>query len=607
MCGIVAYIGPKAAAPRLVEGLRRLEYRGYDSAGVTVIEPEGFWLHKVVGRVAELERGMAKAPGSTVGIAHTRWATHGGVTQVNAHPHLDGPGTIAVVHNGIIENMEALRAQLTSKGVEFRSETDTEILPHLISMHYDGDPVEAVTRALKQVQGTYGIAVLFTAHPDLVIAVRNGSPLVVGLGDGETVLASDPQAVVAHTRRVVYLDDRELAVLTRDGCQVVRLDGRPVDSEVEVLEENYVLAEKGGFPHFMLKEIHEQPDSIQRCLGGRVQTESGLAKLGGLSLTPRDLVAIKRIITIGCGTSFHAGMCGAMAIESLARIPSRAEIASEFRHRNPIIDPEALFLAVSQSGETADTLGAISEIQLKGGEVMGIVNVVGSTIARTCGRGVYVHSGPEIAVASTKAFTSQVTALLVFTLMLARTRNLSLEQGQRMARGLMSVPDAVRAYLAEPGPIEDAVRAVVGARYVLFMGRGYSFPVALEGALKLKEVAYIPCEAYPAGEMKHGPIAMLEPGSPVICIAPQDSHRSKMISNMREVQARGAKLVVLHTAGDDEMASLGDVAIALPKVPEFVSPLVSVVPLQLLAYRAGLALGRDIDKPRNLAKSVTVE
>lgn len=614
MCGIVGYIGPEEAMPRLIEGLRRLEYRGYDSSGIALLDqaepqrPGSLWTRKRVGRVAELDLSLGDAPISRIGIAHTRWATHGGITEPNAHPHLDQDHGIAVVHNGIIENMHALKAQLVADGVEFRSQTDTEVLPHLIRKFYKGDPVAAVRAALRQVHGTYGIAVLFAEHPDRIVAARLGSPLVVGLGDGETVLASDPQAIVELTRRVVYMDDREIAVITRDGVKVERLDGAKRDAAVQVLDDDsYGVADLQGFPHFMLKEIHEQPESIQRCLRGRLQIEEGNAKLGGFNMDPRDLVRIERVIALGCGTSYHAGMTGAMAIEALGRVPARAEVANEFRYRNPIIPRDALFLAVSQSGETMDTLGAVQEVLVKGGNVAGVVNVVGSTMARTTGKGVYLHSGPEIAVASTKAFTSQVTALMVFTLMLARTRNLSLDAGRRMARELRDIPSKVAAYLRDPGPIEEIANAVVDARYVLFLGRGFSHPVALEGALKLKEIAYIPCEAYPAGEMKHGPIAMLEEGTPVIFIAPDDGHRDKAISNMKEVLARGARLIAIHTEGDTEIAELAHMSIPVPAVADYASPLVTVLPLQLLAYHAGVALGRDIDKPRNLAKSVTVE
>jgi len=608
MCGIIGYIGEEKTVNRLLEGLKRLEYRGYDSAGLCLLNDSELWVRKSVGRVADLAAIVDDAPDGGVGIAHTRWATHGGITKENAHPHLSQDLGIAVVHNGIIENMNALKEQLSSEGINFLSETDTEILPHLISKFYTGDPLAAVRAALSQIQGTYGIAVIFKDHPGQIIAARHGSPLVIGLGHGETVLASDPQAIVELTRRVVYLDDREIAVISAKNVDVQRLSGGSVDSNVTVLDDDsYGVAELEGFPNFMLKEIHEQPESIRRCLRGRVQADDGNAKLGGFTMSSRDLLAIERVTAIGCGTSYHAGMTGAMAVEALARIPSRATIASEFRYQNPVILREALFLAVSQSGETMDTLGAVDEVMVKGGEVMGVVNVVGSTIARKCGRGVYLHSGPEIAVASTKAFTSQVTALLIFTLMIARTRNLSRAAGKRMAAQLQAMPDLVARYLENPGPIDEVTKHIVDARYVQFLGRGFSYPVALEGALKLKEIAYVPCEGYPAGEMKHGPIAMLEKGTPVIFIAPKDAQREKAISNMKEVKARGAFLVVIHTEGDTEVANEADIAIPIPECADYASPLLSVLPLQLLAYQVGAALGRDIDKPRNLAKSVTVE
>jgi glucosamine--fructose-6-phosphate aminotransferase (isomerizing) len=607
MCGIVAYLGPDPALPKLIEGLRRLEYRGYDSAGVAVFHDGELWVRKDIGRVTNLASHLEGGPPGTVGIAHTRWATHGGVTQPNAHPHTDGTGRIAVVHNGIIENSSHLRARLKEKGVVFRSETDTEVLPHLIRDHWRGDALQAVLDALVHVRGTWGIAVVFADQPDRIIVARNGSPLVIGLGEGETVVASDPQAVVAHTRQVIYLQDKEVAVVTRDGATLHSMAGAKVASNVETLDGDYGLASKEGFPHYMLKEIHEQPRSVRRALRGRLMLDEGNAKLGGLVMSPRDLAAVRSVIALGCGTSYHAGMAAAMAIELLARVPARAEIASEFRYRHPIIQREALYFAVSQSGETADTLGAVQEVQLKGGEVMGVVNVVGSTIARTCGKGVYVHSGPEIAVASTKAFTSQLAAMYVFTLMMARCTSLSLEQGRHVARSLDEIPGLVGRYLLEPGAIDQIVERVKVARYVLFLGRGLSYPVALEGALKLKEVAYVPCEAYPAGEMKHGPIAMLDPGTPVIFVCPRDGQTEKAISNIMEVKARGAWLVVIHTEGDEEVSSLADLAIAVPKTADFASPFVTVLPMQLLAYQAGLALGRDVDKPRNLAKSVTVE
>lgn len=607
MCGIVGYVGPRLAAPILLDGLRRLEYRGYDSAGVALVDGPEITVHKEVGKVAMVQAAVpADAPGHT-GIAHTRWATHGGVTQANAHPHTDGEMRIAVVHNGIIDNDDVLRQRLSAEGVQFRSETDTEVLPHLIRHHYKGDPTQAVIDALKEVRGTYGVVVAFADHPGLMVAARLGSPLVIGLGEDENFIASDPHALVRYTRRVIYLEDRELATITTDGVVSQHLDGTEALHTVEELEAAFGTGDKGSFEHYMLKEIHEQPESIGRCLRGRVQPEEGTARLGGFDLLPRDLTEIPSVTIMGCGTSFHAAMLGAMAIEQTARIPARAVIASEFRWSNPHIDPKGLYLAVSQSGETADTLGAIKEVQTKGGKVLGVVNVVGSSIARTCGGGVYIHSGPEVAVASTKAFTSQISAMYLFTLMLGRTLTLAPNEAQHLARSLADLPEMVRAYLGDPGPIQEAVRHLVNARYVLFMGRGLSWPVALEGALKLKELAYIPCEAYASGEMKHGPIAMMEEGTPVIAIVPSDANRERTLSNMREVQARGAALIVVHSRGDHQAASLAAVSIPVPRVHPLLTPMLTVLPLQLLSYQAALAMGRDIDMPRNLAKSVTVE
>ena len=620
MCGIIGYIGGREARPVLLEGLRRLEYRGYDSAGLATHHDGQLEVIRQVGRVADLAALVPEdMPGNT-GIAHTRWATHGGVTRENAHPHADSLGRIALVHNGIVENMAPLKARLEAHGARFRSETDTEVLVHLISHFYlgranlfdsahpdvQGDPVEAVREALARVRGTWGIAVVFADHPGLIVAARNGSPLVVGLGEGETFLASDSHALVSHTRRVVFLQDGELAALTRDGVQTFLLEGGSRNPAVEELEEDWGDAELGDFPHFMLKEIFEQPAALRQCLGGRVLAEEGSAKLGGLDLTPRQVLDITRVGFIGCGTAYHACMVGAVAVEQLARLPATAEIASEYRYRNPVVDPRSLNFAVSQSGETADTLGAVREIQLKGGEVMGVVNVVGSSIARTCGKGVYLHSGPEMAVASTKAFSNMIAACYLFALQMGRTRALSPSDGKAFAEGLKAAPDAVERYLADPGPISAIVDAVRDAKMCLFLGRGVSAAVAAEGALKLMEVAYIPCLAYPSGEMKHGPIALLEPGSPVIVIAPDDPYKDKSLSNLQECRARGAVIILISTEGSD-CAEMGDINITVPACDPLLSPLLTVLPLQMLAYHAGLALGRDVDRPRNLAKSVTVE
>lgn len=607
MCGIVGYAGPRDAAPLLLDGLRRLEYRGYDSAGIAILNGD---LHVVrrVGYVASLQAAVSEDEQGGTGIGHTRWATHGGVTESNAHPHTDASGRIAVVHNGIIENHAAIRALLEEEGIRFRSQTDTEVLPHLIRKFYKGDPVEAVRAALQPVQGTYGIAVLFADHPGVIVAARNGSPLVVGKGEGETFLASDPHALAGRARQAMYLEDRDIVKITAEGWEVSRLDGAPITRALEELAEELHSSDKGDFRHHMLKEIYEQPESLRRCLSGRVVPEEGGARLGGFDLSTRDIASISRIGILGCGTSFHAGVVGASAMEQLARIPAFAEIASEFRYRNPVIDRDSLFLAVSQSGETADTLGAVREVQVKGGRVMGVVNVVGSSIARACTRGVYVHSGPEIAVASTKAFTSQVAALLVASLMFGRTRLLGAHEGRAFGEELLAVPDLVARYLAEPGPISAAVELLTSGKYVFFFGRGVSHAVAMEGALKLKEVAYIPCMSYPAAEMKHGPIALIDKDTPVVAVVPDDIMREKTLSNVQEVRARGARVILVHTAGDTEAASLADVSIPVPHTrSSLISPLLTVLPLQLCAYGAGLALGRDIDRPRNLAKSVTVE
>jgi glutamine---fructose-6-phosphate transaminase (isomerizing) len=613
MCGIVGYVGERRAAPVLLEGLRRLEYRGYDSAGIAVLDgPEStLAVHREVGRVADLSKVVPEGLEGGVGIAHTRWATHGGVTLDNAHPHTDGAQRIAVVHNGIIENARTLRNHLEGEGVVFRSETDTEVLVHLIARFLaadedNADPLAAVRAALGMVRGTWGIAVLFSHDPDRIIAARNGSPLVVGLGDGETFLASDPHALVPYTRRVIYLQDGEVASIESSGVVTTMLDGAPRSPEVETLEAELGDAEMGDFPHFMLKEIHDQPTALSQCLSGRMVVEQGLAKLGGLEMSPRELVDVGQVTLLGCGTAYNACSIAAMAIEKLARIPARAEVASEFRHRNPCIDPKGLFFAVSQSGETADTLGAIKEVQIKGGRVMGIVNVVGSSIARQCGNGVYIHSGPEMAVASTKAFSNMVAASYLFTLMLARARTLAPHQAQTFAQGLSEVPDLVAQYLQKPPPLGEVVDWLMDCKMCLFLGRGFSAPVAAEGALKLMEVAYVPCLAYPSGEMKHGPIALLEKGSPVIVIAPEDEVRDKTLSNLQECRARGARIALIHTEGDP-IAQEADVSIPIPKTDHWFSPFLSVLPLQMLAYQAGLAMGRDIDRPRNLAKSVTVE
>jgi glucosamine--fructose-6-phosphate aminotransferase (isomerizing) len=517
-------------------------------------------------------------------------------------------GKIAIIHNGIIENSRALRRWLTAEGILLKSETDSEVLAHLIHRAVgDGlSPVDAVRRALRHTRGTWGLCALF-AEERIIVCARNGSPLVVGIGDGESFISSDPQALSAHTQQVIFLEDGDMAVLSPTGVETCRLDGGSSDTSVTTIDESWGEADMGDFPHFMLKEIYEQPESLRQCISGRILKSDGNGRLNGLDLTPKELQRIPHIRLLGCGTALHACQVGRLAIEQLARVPALAHVASEFRYNDPVIDANALYFAVSQSGETADTLSAVKEIQLKGGRVMGVINVVGSSIARQCGRGVYIHSGPEQAVASTKAFTNMVAALTLFSVQIGRARTLSAAQGKKVVQALSKIPDQIERYLANQGPIEEAVEAVKDARHVLFLGRGPSAPVAREGALKLMEIAYIPCLAYPAGEMKHGPIALLEEGSPVVVIAPKDKFRQKTLSNVQECKARGAKIILIHEEGDDEFAEEADIAIAVPKTNGILSPLLTVIPLQLLAYHTGLALGCDVDKPRNLAKSVTVE
>ena len=606
MCGIFGFVGERAAAPLLVEGLRKLEYRGYDSTGI-VVRNGVLQVHKKVGKVAELSKILPDHIEGNMGIAHTRWATHGSVTDANAHPHMNQDGSVAVVHNGIIDNARRLRSKLESKGFELKSETDSEALVHMITIGLNSgqEPIEAVRQTLKRVTGTWGLCVLFKDY-DLIICARNGSPLILGQGDGESFVSSDPHALSQHTQNIFYLEDGDLAVLTKQGIDISRLDGGSSSTSMTVLEDEWGEADMAGYPHYMLKEIHEQPEALRRCISGRLDKANGSAKLGGLKLEPIRLRTSPHVRLIGCGTALNACRIGQLAIESLARIPAVAHVASEFRYNDPVINPNAIHFAVSQSGETADTISAVKEIQLKGGDVHGIINVVGSSIARLSGRGVYIHSGPEQAVASTKAFTNMVAALLLFAMRIGRTRSFSRERGRKIAENFEQIPSLMENYLSNQGPIDEAVELVKNAKSVLFLGRGLSAPVASEGALKLMELAYIPCLAYPAGEMKHGPIALLEEGSPIVVIAPNDKHREKTISSMHECKARGGKIILIHEEGDS-ISEEADIAISIPACDPLLTPLLSVVPLQLLAYKTALALDCDVDRPRNLAKSVTVE
>lgn len=606
MCGIFGFIGDRSAAPLLVEGLRRLEYRGYDSTGL-VVKNGSLQMYKKVGKVTELSKILPNHIEGDTGIAHTRWATHGSVTDTNAHPHLNRDESIAVVHNGIIENFRSLKERLEARGMPLVSETDSEVLVHMITIGLESgqEPLEAVRQTLNRVTGTWGLCVLFKEH-DLIVCARNGSPLIIGQGNGESFVSSDPHALSHHTQNMFILEDGDMAILTRNGIEISKLDGGSSSTSLTVLEDEWGEADMAGYPHYMLKEIHEQPEALRRCISGRLDKANGSARLGGLKLEPVRLRNAPLVRLIGCGTALNACKIGQLAIESLARIPAIAHISSEFRYNEHVINPNAIHFAVSQSGETADTLSAVKEIQLKGGEVHGIINVVGSTIARLCAQGVYIHSGPEQAVASTKAFTNMVASLLLFAIRIGRTRSFSRERGRNIIENFEEIPKLMESYLSNPGPIDEAVELVKNAKNVMYLGRGLSAPVASEGALKMLELAYIPCLAYPAGEMKHGPIALLEEGSPVVVIAPNDKHREKTIASMHECKARGAKIILIHEEGDI-ISDEADVAISIPSCDSLLSPLLSVLPTQLIAYKTALALGCDVDRPRNLAKSVTVE
>jgi len=607
MCGIVGYTGPRRAAPILVEGLKRLEYRGYDSAGVAVQFESKVRVIKTVGKIARLRDSVpADLPG-ICGLGHTRWATHGGVTDANAHPHQDPTGKVAVVHNGIVENYRALKEKLLTKGAVFASETDSEVIAHLIAYFYEGDLERAVKAAVSRLEGTYGIAVVHADEPGRIVGARKGSPLVIGVGEGEMLLASDVTAMIAHTKRVVYMNDGEIADIRPDGFTITDLEDNRISKQIDSVDWDLGEIEKEGFSCYMEKEIFEQPESIARALSGRLDAEFSTGKLGGLNLLPRELQAIQRIKVIAAGTSWHAGLVGSYLLESVARIPAVAELASEIRYRNSVVEPNTLYLAVSQSGETADTLYAMREIRRKGGTVLGICNVVGSTIARESDGGVYVHSGPEIAVASTKAFTSQLAAFYILTLLLARMHDMSPQEGKRFMESLKSVPDKVQETLALRDSIQAAAKKYSKARDFLFMGRNMMYPLALEGALKLKEISYIHAQGYGAGQIKHGPIALVNPETPSVFLVPDDFMREKTISNMKEVKARGGPVVAFGVEGDEDVRELADDFIGVPRIDERFYPFLMSAPLQLFAYFCALELNRDVDQPRNLAKSVTVE
>ena len=610
MCGIVAYAGSDQASPILLEALTRLEYRGYDSAGMAVQNGTGLEMRRAAGRLEALGDLLKERPvHGESGIAHTRWATHGEPTVSNAHPHADCSGEIAVCHNGIIENADILRAELMRRGHTFSSDTDTEVLAHLIEEHWLPPLHLSVARALAMVEGTYGIAVMSAREPGRIVCARRGSPLLVGLGSGRIFAASDAAALLPYTRRVVYLDDGELAVLDSSGADILSIDAMSrIAKPVEELDWDLEAAEKGGHAHFMLKEIHEQPASIEATLRGRIQRSSPAVKLGGLSEVASVLGETRRVVFTACGTSWHAGLIGKFMVEEYARIQADVEYASEWRYRNPVLEPGTVVVGISQSGETADTLAALSLAKDMGATTLGIVNVVGSSVARATDAGMYLHAGPEIGVASTKAFTSQVVALALFALYLGRQRGLSPEVADRVLQELQSLPEKVRKILDRADELEAIARRLVAKDHsnYLYLGRGYSFPVALEGALKLKEISYVHAEGFSAAEMKHGPIALIDEDMPVVVVAPRDAVYPKVLSNMREVKARGGHLIAV-TTEPNGLAELADEVFIVPSTEDSLQSVITSVPLQLLAYHIGVLRGCDVDRPRNLAKSVTVE
>ena len=608
MCGIVGYVGHKETGTILLKGLKRLEYRGYDSAGIATLSRAGLMLRRAVGKVTKLEELLAAEPVvGNVGIAHTRWATHGQPSEANAHPHLDASGRIALVHNGIVENHTAIRAFLEEQGVAFQSETDTEALVQLIGFFYgqSGDLLESVRRGLRETRGTYGIAVVCSDTPDTLIAARRGSPLLIGVGDREFLVSSDGSAVVEHTSQVVYLNDNELACIGPDGLHVTTTDAAPVHKQVDELEMTLEQIQLGGYEHHMLKEINEQSTSLRDAMRGRIN--EGQVRLGGLKAIDREWARCHRLMLTGCGTAWHAGLIGEYLFEELARIPTEVEYASELRYRNPIVEEGTLTIALSQSGETADTLAALREMRTKGASVIGLVNAVGSSIARETDAGVYLHVGPEIGVASTKAFTAQVAVLALMAIDLGRRRHLSTEYTAELLNELDQVPNKAATALALDEQCAALATRLAERDNWLYMGRGINFPVALEGALKLKEISYIHAEGLQAAEMKHGPIALIDKDMPVIVVAALDSTYEKVLANIEEVRARGGRIIAIASQGDTRLEALAEEVFYVPATHSLLSPLLTTIPLQLIAYHAALARGHDVDKPRNLAKSVTVE
>ncbi len=611
MCGIIGYVGNKPVIPILIEGLKRLEYRGYDSAGLSFPEGNKQVVIKRIGTVSKLEELVESIKNNhspTIGIAHTRWATHGGVTDYNAHPHLSYDGKIALIHNGIIENYEILKKKLLDEGKVFRTETDTEVLCYLINKYYDDNLEDAVKKALSLVKGTYGIAVTHADEPDKVIGARNGSPLVIGIGDNENFIASDVSAIISHTKQVVYLEDGEMVIIKKNDFKTTRINSSDIIKKA-IHEIDWDLSEldKGDFRDYMIKEIFEQPKSIERAFAGRILKEQGTAKLGGLNLDRKDYFDIDRILILACGTSYYAAQYGVYALENFARIPCRAEFSSEYRYRNPIVEKGVLYFVISQSGETIDSYTAMKEIQTKGGRVLGICNVVGSTIPRESDGGVYVHAGPEISVASTKFYTSSLTVLSLLSILLGRKKDISASVGKKYIEELANIPQKVEKTLETVSQVETIVNKYLDYKNFLFIGRGYNYPNALEGALKLKEISYIHAEGYTSAEMKHGPLALVDENMPVVAICINDELRPKVISNIEEIRARKGRLIIVATEGDNEMKKYSDDVIYVPDTLDMFTPLLTIVPLQLMAYFFALKKGLNVDKPRNLAKSVTVE
>ncbi len=608
MCGIVCYFGERRAQPILLDGLRRLEYRGYDSAGIAVFEDGGIASRRAQGNIRSLEarlEGISWA--ARGGMAHTRWATHGRPSVENAHPQSDCHERIFVIYNGIIENFQALKIELLKSGHRFSSETDTEVLAHLIEHHFDGSLESSVSRALRDVRGAFGLAVMSADDPQKIVVARRGSPIILGVGQAEVFAASDVTALVNHTKKVVYLQDDDIAVLRPGTYRIINLKDQPIRRDQHVVDWDVEAAEKQGYPHFMLKEIFEQPDAVENAIRGRLLPEEGTAKLGGLESILDKFRSMSSMIIVSCGTSYYAGLVGRYALEEMTNIPVEVELASEFRYRKLNLRQNTVLLAISQSGETADTLAAVREARRKGALVLGLVNAVGSSLSRETDAGVYNHAGPEIGVASTKSFLSQLTVLYLISLLLGRQQQISLNEGQNLIRELESIPAKLRLVLADSERIEGIARRIAHFRNFLFVGRRFNYPIALEGALKLKEVSYLHAEGYAAGEMKHGPIALIDEEFPTVCVVPADSAREKTLSNIQEIKARGGPVIAVGNPADRELQQLADELIEVPEVPELLTPMLTSVPLQLLAYYVARENGCEIDQPRNLAKSVTVE